>query len=129
VKRSLAALVGGTLAIWVATAYPARLLWGDTALLLSAVAAAVCLVPAVGTLMWSAWALEGSPERQFAAVFGGTGVRMVVAVGTGLLLYNFVPALGQTAFLIWVIVFYLVTLTLEIGILVRRLSAARPPHP
>jgi hypothetical protein len=125
VKRSLAVLLGGTVALWAALAYPAWLLGGESALLFSGVAAFLCLVPALATLAWSSWALHGPPQRQLAAVFGGMGVRMLGAVGVGILLYNFVPKLGHSAFLIWVIVFYLATLTLEIAVLLGRRPAVR----
>jgi hypothetical protein len=120
VKYSVATLVLGTLGLWLAAAAPARRLGGDLALLQSAVAALVCLVPAAVTLLWSGRALGGPPEQQLLAVLGGTGLRLFAVLVAGVGLFLSVPALGHAAFLIWLVVFYLITLTLEVVLLVRR---------
>jgi hypothetical protein len=129
VRHSLAVLCGGTLCVWAAAAYPAWLLWGQSALVFSSVAAVICLVPALATLAWSARASFGTPEQQLAALFGGTGVRMVVAVATGIILYKCAPAFAHAAFLIWIIVFYLTTLALEIVVLVNRPAPHKESRP
>jgi hypothetical protein len=54
------------------------------------------------------------------AVLGGTSVRLVVVVAGGIGLNRAVEALNRPAFLIWVVIFYLATLTLEIVLVVRR---------
>lgn len=129
-KRSLVVLSVGTLALWLAVAWPARLVWGDAAVLFTAVAAVVCLVPALATLAWGLSSIQGSPQQRLAAVLGGTGLRMMVVLGLAVALFLSVPELGQPAFLVWVIVFYLATLALEVLLLVRHLAAipsARAP--
>jgi hypothetical protein len=42
---------------------------------------------------------------------------MVFVLGGGLLLYSLVPYFQQTGFWIWLLVFYLFTLTVEVGLL------------
>jgi hypothetical protein len=124
VKRSVALLVGGSLALWVVIAYPARVLWGDSAVVLSGVAGLLCLVPTAATLVWSFKSLEGSPERQLAAVMGGTALRMVFVIAAGMVLYLSVPYFHEDRFWYWVIAFYLFTLALETSLLLKRRPAA-----
>jgi hypothetical protein len=74
----------------------------------------------VATMVWCHFAFGGTSEQQLAAVLGGTGLRLLVAIGGGVGLSRSVPALDHPAFLIWVVVFYLITLALEITLVVRR---------
>jgi hypothetical protein len=122
--RQLGLLIAGTLALWLLVFYPARLAWGDRAVLQSAVAAALCLVPMALTLVWCTLAHGGSAESQLAAVMGGTVVRMFAVIVVAAILFKTVEALSEPAFMLWVIVFYLATLTLEIVLVVRRRTAA-----
>ncbi len=126
-NRPVGLLVGGTLALWAALTYPALRLWGDAVLVPSATAALICLVPALGTLVWALRARRGSPEGQVVVALGGTGVRLLVVVAVAVALnYFYGPPFDGEGFLIWVIVFYLATLSLEMGLLVRQLAAADP---
>jgi hypothetical protein len=120
VIRTLALLIGGTAAFWLAAAFPAYLLWGGDALLFSGVAAGLCLVPMTLTLAWGSKALRGAPEQALLAVMGGTGLRLVFVVGIAMALYLSLPEFHSRAFWLWVIVFYLVTLTLEMALLLTR---------
>jgi hypothetical protein len=129
VKRSLGLLIGGSLAFWAVVAYPAYLVWGEPAVVFSAVAALLCLVPTTVTLIWCHKALRGgSPEQQLLAVMGGMAVRLVVVIGAGLALYFAAPYFHRRSFWLWVIVFYLVTLSVEIGLIVARQSTAERPQ-
>jgi hypothetical protein len=118
VKKRVITLIGGSLLAWALLAYPARHLWGDSALVYSAVAVALCLVPTAATMLWAGWALRQSPEQQLVMVLGGTGVRMGVVLGAGLVLTSFVPFFGQQSFWLWLLLFYLITLTLEMVLVV-----------
>ena len=115
--RSLAWLVAGGITFWLLVFYPARLLWGETAVAFSAVAAILCLIPTAATLIWSEWAFRSSPEQQLLAVMGGTGLRMLFVAGVGIAMFLLSDYFHQQSFLVWVVVFYLVTLTLEISVL------------
>jgi len=119
VKRRLFQLIGGTLTFWLFTAFPARWLGGgDHALVYSATAVALCLVPAILTMVWIELAAFG-PEQKMTAALGGTGLRMAFVLGGALLLQHSVPYFReQDGFLLWILVIYLVTLTLEIALLV-----------
>jgi hypothetical protein len=118
-------LIGGTLLLWVVVVYPAHLAWGTAAILQSATAMGLCLVPTAATLLWAGWAQGGSPARQLGFVLGGTGVRMAVVLAGGLALSLAVPGFrepDQTAFWAWVLVFYLVTLAIEVTLLYQQLK-------
>jgi len=123
VTRSLGLLVGGSLTFWLVVAYPAWLLGGEAAVVFSAVAGLLCLVPTAATLLWCLWASREAPEQRLLAVMGGTGVRLVVVLGAGMALFHALPYFHYPTFWIWVIVFYLFTLTLEVGLILTRPSA------
>jgi hypothetical protein len=127
-KRRLGLLTAGSLALWLAVSYPARLLGGESAVVYSAVAVALCLAPTLATLAWAGWALDQSPEQQLLMLLGGTGVRMGVVLGAGLALYTFVPYFQESGFWVWLLVFYLFTLALEMALLVAGRAAAGDPY-
>jgi hypothetical protein len=133
-RRQLIHLLSGSLAIWLVLAVPAWLLAGDSALLDTVLACALCLVPMGVTLAWCQWAFGGSPEHQLLAVLGGTSVRLVVVVAGGIGMSRAFEALDRPAFLIWVVVFYLATLALEVVLVARQNTplagqlAVRPPQ-
>jgi hypothetical protein len=87
------------------------------------VATLLCALPSAVTLLWCDLVLGGSPEQQLAAVFGGTGLRMAFVVAVGMVLYLNVDSFHDNGFWLWVIVFYLTTLTLEMVLVVRRQAA------
>lgn len=120
--RQLGLLAAGTVLFWVIVAYPANRIGGQEDLLQSTVAMLVCLVPAAATLIIVRRSMSKLPEQQLLAMFGGMGVRMGFVLGIGYLLYSSVPVLADVGFWIWLVVFYVATLALEIGLVV----TARP---
>jgi hypothetical protein len=105
------------------------MLWADqrdSLLVCSLAALALCLVPSVLTFLWANWGLQQAPDQQLAAVLGGTGVRMFFVLGVGLLLSTTVPYLReyQLTFWLWVLLYYLATLALEIVLLMWAQAAA-----
>jgi hypothetical protein len=121
VKQRLAVLIGSSAVLWLVLGFPARLLWGDSALAFAAAALLVCLLPTTLTLVWSYKALHGgAPEQQLLAILGSTGLRMMFVLCAGMTLFYAVPYFHETAFWLWVVVFYLFTLALEIALLVNR---------
>jgi hypothetical protein len=94
----------------------------EVAVLFNTVALGLCVVPMAATLLWIGYAHRGQKaDQQLVAVLGGTGVRMFVVLGAGLVLTYGVPLFmqHQMTFWLWVLVAYLVTLTMEIAVLVR----------
>jgi hypothetical protein len=124
VVRRLQLLIFGSLLFWAVIAYPALRLWGTPALAYSAVAVVLCLLPTAGTLVWSHWALESTPEQQLLMVLGGTVVRIATVLGAGVAIYALVDYFHQENFWVWLLVFYLFTLALEMTLIVRGRSAA-----
>lgn len=109
---------------------PVYLLLGERHVFFSAVAIGLCLVPMVGTLLWSDLTAGKSAEQQLAAVLGGTAIRMVAAVGLGMVIYFNVPAFESAWFLLWILGFYLWTLAVEVVLVARRQAAMdRAGHP
>ena len=111
--------------LWAVVTYPAGQFWGSEVLVQSGAAMLLCLVPAVLSLALSQHALRQSPEWQLLAFLGGTGLRMVVVLGVGFLLFHVVPALRGDGFWVWLIVFYLATLAGELWLLVAGKSLAQ----
>jgi hypothetical protein len=117
--RRVLLLIAGSLAFWLLVALPARALGGgDAAIVFSGTALLLCLVPAVGTLIWAAWGLKEHPEQQVTVIVGGSGLRMFFVLCAGLLISKCVPYYEeQTSFWIWLLVFYCFTLALEMGLM------------
>jgi hypothetical protein len=131
-KGRLLLLLAGTLVLWVLVSYPAYLLGGDDGLLFSAVAACLCVLPTAGTLLWCDLVVGGSPEQQLMAVFGSTAIRIVFVISMALVLFQTLERFHASSFWLWIIVFYLATLTLEMILVVRRQAAmdkASRPNP
>ena len=124
-RKNVNLLIVSTLMCWALVAYPARLLWGESALLFSATAAALCLVPAAMSLLWLQNGLKGDANQQLLAVLGGMGLRVVVVVGVGMILYHSVAEFYYQRFWVWVIFFYLFTLALEMMLLAQQLAAEK----
>jgi hypothetical protein len=122
--KGLLGLAVGTAALWVLLTVPARLLWPEDAILSwSTAAALICLGPTAVTLAWTHWAYAGKPEQQVLAVFGGTAVRMVVVIAVGLILFYSLESFQYQRFWIFVVVYYLFTLALEMILIVRGTAA------
>ncbi len=116
--KSLGLLFGASLLVWVVLAYPSWRWWGETALIHSAVAWALCVLPALAT---TAWVLrrEQSPEMRVLGVLAGSTIRLAASLGGGLLLTRLFPDSFTKIFWVWVGVFYAILLTLEVWLLVR----------
>lgn len=125
--RRLLILIGVSLAVWVLVAVPARAVWGDSALVYSATALGLCLIPAALTLTWASWAASQPAEKQLAMVFGGTGVRLFVVAAGAFALIRYVPYFSEQetpGFWAYLAIFYLVTLALETTLTVAGRPAA-----
>jgi hypothetical protein len=122
VNRRLLLLAGATGLLWALTALPVWLLGGggDRTLIHSGTALLLCLLPALLTLAWADWTSSRDPQQIVLVVLGGTGVRMFVVLLAGLLLVLLVPLFREGGwFLVWLLVFYLTTLTLEMTLLLK----------
>jgi len=90
----------------------------------------VCAVPAAASLAWANAGIQRSPEMLMFQVLGGTGLRMVFVLGVGLALYLGLPEHFSEVFWVWVLVFYMFSLFVEVLLVVRakRLAASRPAN-
>jgi hypothetical protein len=129
VSKRVLVLIGGVGALWLLLALPARHLapslgGGDEAVKLSGLAALLCLVPAMVVLVWADWAFRQNAEQQTYAILGGGGVRMFFVLGAAVVLTQGVGLFPDPLpFYMWLGIFYLATLALEVGLMV----AARQP--
>jgi hypothetical protein len=133
VIRRLLLLLAGSLAIWVLVSLPVRALADDPDTIArvttySGTALLLCLIPTALTLLWAARALSQSPEAQLAAVLGGTGVRLFLALAAGWMVHTNLPYYHNDSFWYWLLGAYLVTLALEMTLLLagRTAPAAKP---
>jgi hypothetical protein len=119
VTRRLTILGGATLAFAVAIAVVGRALWGDFAVGYTAAAMLLCLIPATVTLVGSTWAASQPADKQLIMRMGGNGLRLAaVLIGFFALVQShpFFREDHTPGFLIFVGVFYLLTLALETGL-------------
>lgn len=116
-KSSAYLLLGGLL-LWGLAYFPCQWLGGENAVLQSAAALGLCLLPALATLLWASWAFRNSPEMQLLAVLGGSFFRMAFALGGAWVLMRSFPDLYDETLWALLIIFYLGVLGLEIGIMV-----------
>jgi hypothetical protein len=117
----LMTLVSACSVFWALTALPVRY-WtqGELVLVYSGTAMLLCLVPGVLTLVWAGFAFRLDHDQQLVMVLAATGVRMFSVLLVALLLYLYVPFYRiEGGFLIWLIVFYLFTLALEMYLLLQ----------
>jgi hypothetical protein len=124
-------LVLALLAFWLLTAFPVARFTGDLSqILLSGVAAGLCLVPTALTLVWGRWALRQPPQQQLTMVLGGTGVRMAVVLVAAFALSS-QPVFQQQSFWIWLVVAYVYSLGVEMVLLLtgRPALGVVPPAP
>ncbi len=112
--RRLGLLLGVSLLAWGAVAYPAWILGGERQVVFSAVALGLCLLPAALSMTWAEWALRKAPEQYLLTVLGGTGLRLFVVLGASLALGSMSSYFRGGGFLLWILAFYLFTLTLEV---------------
>jgi len=118
VIRPILILIVGCATFWVILAYPAFRFWGFRALIESGVAAGLCFLPSALTTVCSRLACT-SPRDHIWLALGGTGIRMGIVLGLGLLLAFLSPDFQQASFWAWVLVFYLFTLALDSVLLLK----------
>ena len=116
--KSLVLLVGISVLAWAALLYPGWHWLGGAALVQSAVAWVLCVVPGAAA---TAWALgrNQTAETRTLAVLAGSGIRMFATLAGGLILTELWPEAFPKVFWLWVGVFYLLLLALEVIVLVR----------
>ena len=115
--RRVGLMLGGALLLWGAMAWPAYALGGERQVVFSAVALAVCLIPATLSMLWAEWTFRKAPDQFLLTILGGTGLRLFVVLGASLALSGALGYFRGGGFLLWILAFYLATLTLEVVLL------------
>jgi len=121
--KSLTLLFGGSLLVWAVLIYPGWLWWGELAVYEITAAWALCVLPGLATTFW-ALRRDMAPEMRVFAVLGGSGIRLFAALGGGMVLTELLPETITKSLWLWIGVFYLVLLTLEVLLLVRQHKAS-----
>lgn len=103
-----------SLSIWAILTLPAIWIGGNQSLIDSATAQLLCLIPSAATLAWSQRSFRGSSWNQLRAMLVGSAVRMFTVLTCVLILGLTVRFFQHAGFFVWVIVFYLITLAIEI---------------
>jgi hypothetical protein len=120
VTRSLMLLVGVPAAMWLLLGLPARHLTGNDDILWQAGAAALlCTLPGAAALIVITRLTSRNPGMLPLLVMGATGVRMFAVLIVGMLLAIAFPFFRAQAFWLWLVVFYLTTLALDVGLLLK----------
>jgi hypothetical protein len=125
VTSRVGVLIAGTLGFWAVAFLPARFLFGETGVVYSLVALLLCLVPATLTMLWAHYRPVSTPQQQVLLVFGGTGLRLGFVLGGGLVLSALWPYFRVPPFWIWLLLFYMFTLTLEVLLLSKKQPAVK----
>jgi hypothetical protein len=116
----LAAITAG---LWLLAALPAWLIAGGAGLEGLTYALLLCLIPGIVTLQFVK--AEGGPNQALTALLLGMGLRMALVLAGTLVLRLVRPDLGPSAFHVWVIVGYLVTLAVETRLLLTESTVTR----
>jgi len=120
-------LLGATTVAGLLTVLPLALLDDPRHAAAGGLAAVLCLIPAVGTLLLAGAVGRGDPDQHTTVILVGIGLRFGGVVAGTFLLGDAVTAagIGRERFAGWVVFFYLMTLTAE-SVLVMRPAAGRP---
>jgi hypothetical protein len=124
--RRVLLLIGAAACLWLLLGIPARYLGGgDNALKYSGVAALLCTVPMAVSLVITTRLGRRNPRMLAIGVLAATGARMLVVLLGAVILSAADPFFEQPAFWAWLVIFYLATLALDVGLLL----AGQPGKP
>jgi hypothetical protein len=120
-------LVGATAAEALLTVLPLALLDDPRHAAAGGLAAVLCLIPAVGTLVLAGVVGRNDPDTTTTVILAGIGFRFVGVTAGVFLLDGAVTAagIGRERFAGWAVFFYLMTLTAE-SILILRPDPSPP---
>jgi len=114
VSRHLKLFLFGAAAFWAVAAYPALRFGGTAAFVYTLVSLGLCATPTVVVAWWCGRTPQRTAGERLFLMLGGTGLRMGLVLGIGLALYLAVPYFQHLSFWVWLLVFYLYLLGLEI---------------
>ncbi|MSR58569.1 MAG: hypothetical protein EXS05_13100 [Planctomycetaceae bacterium] len=103
-------LAYAALGVWLLALVPAFYWFGADGIGAATVSAVVCLIP--GCLVFWLVAAASPPNAQVRAVVLGTGLRVASGLAGAFVMHN-VLALAPKNYVVWLTIFYLVTLLVE----------------
>lgn len=117
--RRIGILVVGTAAAYAVFYFPMSFLVKEAPLEVVALSAIVCLAPGAVVLIASRRLKDKPPEARIIGVLASTVFRMAAALAGGALVYSEFPAVREHVypFVSWAVLFYVVTLFIETGLL------------
>lgn len=115
-------------ACWAVAAGVAVALDGPHHWLPSGVAALLCLLPAVGTLVLAGWSTQRTPVESLGFVLVAPLIRLVLALGGGVIVGALVPDLkaDPARFAFWGAGMYLLVLVVETTLLLAGSKGSAP---
>ena len=128
--RRIAILVLGTAAAYAVFFLPMSFLVKEAPFEVVAYAAIICLAPGAVVLTAARRLGDKPPEARIIGVLLSTVFRMAAALGLGVLAFEWIPAVREHVypFVSWSVLFYVVTLFIETGLLYID-SSGRKPNP
>ena len=117
--RRIAILVLGTAAAYAVFFLPMSFLVKDAPAPVIVWAALICVAPGAVVLIASRRLSDKPPEAKIISVLLSTVFRMAAALGGGILVYDQIPLIREHVFpfVSWSVLFYVVTLFIETGLL------------
>lgn len=114
-------LIGATAVAGLLTVLPLALLDDPNHAAAGGLAAVLCLIPAVGTLLLGGLVGQNDPDTTTTVILVGIGFRFVGVTAGVFLLDGVVTAagIGRERFAGWAVFFYLMTLTAESVLVLR----------
>jgi hypothetical protein len=116
------ALLFGAIALGIGHA-----VWPEGVLIQGGSAFGLAFVPAALALAWVLYSYRAAPEMRLLAALGGSGFRMLIALGGGYFLASAQPEAFGKPFWGWLVLFYLTLLGFEIALLVRLPNSPAAP--
>lgn len=115
-RTLLLLVVGLPLLVGLLVAVPAGLVLGPAHWTFAAVAFGLCVPPGLAVVLLAEYLSRTSQYGRVVAVFAGTGIRMAVGFGGGVLFYLAAgpeDKAGKVAFWLWVLFAYITALVVE----------------
>ncbi len=126
--RRIGILVLGTAAAYAVFFFPMSFLVKEAPAEVVVWAAMICLAPGAVVLIAARRLGDKPPEARIVGVLFSTVFRMAAALGGGMLVYEVLPAVRENVypFVSWAVLFYVVTLFIETGLLYIDSSGRKP---
>ena len=123
VVRKTLFLLAVLVSSWGLALLPAYLLLGKLGMQGCTLAAVICAVPAIASLLVCEWASGLTPAMLAYCFLGGSVVRVGFVVAADLVVQSSVSGFDLSTFTIWLAIFYFVGLSAEVLLLTNNLKS------